>query len=125
MPLRKIRTLLVDDEHFNRKLLGTMLRMIDPDFVVVGEARGLEEARSLLKELSPDVIFLDIRMPDGSGYDLVKEVQGQQTSVILTSGYDDFKGKNLPEAVIGYVLKPVDQEKLRAMMMLVKEKVCS
>ena len=71
--MSEIRTLIVDDEPVARAGVRKLLQH-DPDIVVVGEARNGAEAISLIEELHPDLVFLDIQMPELNGFDVLESV---------------------------------------------------
>jgi DNA-binding LytR/AlgR family response regulator len=111
--VRALRILLVDDEPLARRRLRTYLRDI-PDVEVVGEACDGHEARSLMAELGPDLVLLDIKMPGMSGVELAAAVQGPQTPmVVFVTAYARFATDAFDLAATDYLLKPVEPERLR------------
>lgn len=114
MPQRKIRSILVDDEYFNRELIKMMIGRLSNEFEIIGEAEGIRKGRELITELKPDVVFLDIKMPDGSGFDLISGLGNIDFEVVFITGFDEFAIKALQHRAIDYVLKPIDQDKLKA-----------
>jgi two-component system, NarL family, response regulator DevR len=116
--MRSLRILLVDDHEVVRLGLGTLLEDV-PDTLVVGEAGTGKEALQACQRLAPDVVLLDIRLPDQSGLDVCRQINQhwpQTKVIILTSFVDD---EMIADAILagatGYVLKQVgNQELLRA-----------
>jgi DNA-binding LytR/AlgR family response regulator len=106
----KIRALIIDDEKPARSRMQRLLRRYE-DIEVVGEARDGREAADLIKAVHPDVLFLDIRMPRLSGFDLLKGLE-ESPYVIFTTAYDEYALKAFEENTLDYLLKPVDREKL-------------
>lgn len=116
--MRNLRILLVDDHEVVRLGLSTLLEDV-PDTSIVGEAGSGEEALRACQRLAPDLVLLDIRLPDQSGLDVCRQISQswpQTRVVILTSFVDD---ELVADAILagatGYVLKQVgNQELLRA-----------
>ena len=107
-----MKTLLIDDERLAREELRRLLREF-PALKVVGEARNVEEAVAAVESLRPDLIFLDIRMPGGSGFDLLERLE-PVPQVIFTTAYDEYAVKAFQVNALDYLLKPVEPERLAA-----------
>lgn len=99
------RALLVDDERLARKRL-TALLAAHPEVKVVGEARDLAAARALVDELAPDLVFLDIQLSPGNGFDLLPHLPAG-TEVIFVTAYDTFAVRAFEANALDYLLKPV------------------
>jgi len=115
--MKLFRTLLIDDEWLIRLELRRMLKPY-ANINVVGEAANLAEAVEASKELKPDLIFLDIQMPGGSGFDFLEQVEGDFKIIFMTAYTQHFvkAGKYNP---VDYLIKPIRQERLaRAMQAL-------
>lgn len=110
---KKIRAIIVDDELFCRQNLKNLLVEYCPAIEVVGTAASADLARSLINQLSPDVVFLDVNMPNETGFDLLKTYQGKRTfEVIFTTAYNHFAIKAIKADALDYILKPIDIEEL-------------
>lgn len=108
-----LRCLVVDDEDYARKGLISLLRHFE-EVEVVGEASNGYEAISKNKELVPDLIFLDIRMPQMSGLevaDIIMKEKGQ-TPIVFTTAYDEFAIKAFEVNAVDYLLKPISRSRL-------------
>jgi two-component system, LytTR family, response regulator len=110
----QIRTVVIDDERIAREKLRLLLES-EPDIHVVAEcrdgARGLEE----LSKEKPDLIFLDIQMPDLDGFDLLSRLpQDRAPIVVFTTAYDQYAVRAFEARALDYLLKPFDKERLRA-----------
>ena len=81
-----IRALIIDDEPRARESLAAILKKFFPEVEIAGEAVGVNDAFEKIKELSPNLVFLDIKMPDGSGFDLLKKFQKTNFKTIFKIG---------------------------------------
>jgi len=121
-----IRALLVDDEPLARKRLRTLLAK-HPRVEIVGEAANGEEACLLVETLRPDLLFLDIQMPGGSGFEVLAQLQLQSQSqqsqqqqppprprprIIFVTAHDEFAVQAFDAQALDYLLKPVEPERL-------------
>jgi DNA-binding LytR/AlgR family response regulator len=113
-PQAKVRCLLVDDESPAREELRYLLAHF-PDVQVIGEATTAEEALELLRSVAYDVVFLDIRMPGGSGLELAQALREapHAPAVIFTTAYPDHAVEAFDLAAADYLLKPFDVDRLR------------
>jgi two-component system LytT family response regulator len=114
-----MKALLVDDERLARNELRRLLRD-HPDIVVVGEARNVEEAEAWLREQPVDVLFLDIEMPGGSGFDLLDRLDPVPL-VIFTTAYDEYAVRAFEVNALDYLLKPIAAERLAAALERVRQ----
>jgi two-component system LytT family response regulator len=103
--------LLIDDSRLARTELRHLLQAF-PEVEVVGEARHADEARALIQELRPDVLFLDIHMPGQTGFDLLASLEGPAPQVIFTTAYDQYALKAFEVNALDYLLKPVSESRL-------------
>jgi two-component system LytT family response regulator len=109
-----IRTLLVDDEEIARRGLRRQLQRA-PDFDIVGECADGIEAQKAILELEPDLVFLDIRMPELSGIDLVKLLpERSPPRVVFVTAYDEYAVRAFEVHALDYLLKPVDDDRFMA-----------
>jgi two-component system LytT family response regulator len=105
-----VKALIVDDEPLARRELRRLLKDI-PSMQVVGEAGDIDEARACIEALSPDVVFLDIQMPGGTGFDLLEQLD-RAPRIIFTTAYDQYAVKAFDVNALDYLLKPVEPERL-------------
>jgi DNA-binding LytR/AlgR family response regulator len=110
---RRLRALIVDDEHAAREELRYLLRSF-PEVEVVGEATQTTEALELIRNIDYDLCFLDIRMPGGTGLDLVRELSKRRgrPAVIFTTAYPDHAVEAFELDAVDYLLKPFDEARL-------------
>jgi two-component system LytT family response regulator len=108
--MNKFRALVIDDERLARVTLNDMLANF-PEIEVVGEAESVEDSIVLINSLHPDVLFLDIQLTDGTGFDLLNRVHFEQ-SVIFTTANDDYAIRAFEINALHYLLKPISAKKL-------------
>lgn len=107
--------LIVDDEALDRELLNNLINTYCTDVKVVGQAANAVEANALLNALSPDVLFLDINMPNTNGFALLEQLnENRNFLVIFTTGYDEYGIKAVKAGAFDYLLKPIDLDELQA-----------
>ncbi len=106
-----INTLLIDDERLARQELRSLLTAF-PEINIVGEAENVDEGISLIEKHSPQLIFLDIQMPEKTGFDLLEELI-QIPLVIFCTAYDEYALKAFESNALDYLLKPVDPNRLK------------
>ena len=113
-----MKILIVDDESSARVMLERKLAQYNNIINGIQHADGVKSALRTLEEDDFDLIFLDIQMPDGTGFDLLEKMQDKQALVAFTTAHDEFALKAFEFAAIGYLLKPVDSEKLDVVMQM-------
>jgi two-component system, LytTR family, response regulator len=107
-----MRALVVDDERLARVELKRLLTA-HPEIEVVGEATNVDEAVLLVERLSPDLLFLDIQMPGGTGFDVLERLE-RVPLVVFTTAYDEHAVKAFEVNALDYLLKPIEPRRLRA-----------
>jgi len=102
-----IRALIADDEYLGREAVRLGLET-ESDFQVVGEARNGAETVALIRTLEPDVVFLDIQMPQGGGFDVVEQIGVDEMPItIFVTAYDDQALRAFGVHAMDYVVKPM------------------
>lgn len=105
-----MRALIVDDERLARKELINLLSQHE-NVEIVGEAINVEDAKEKIGSLNPNVVFLDIQMPEKTGFDLLEELD-HVPNVIFTTAYDEYALKAFQVNALDYLLKPIEPERL-------------
>jgi two-component system, LytTR family, response regulator len=116
-----MKALIVDDEPLARRELRRLLTPF-PWIQVVGEASDVDEARERIEELTPGVVFLDVQMPGGTGFDLLAQLD-RIPRIIFTTAYDHYAVKAFDVSALDYLLKPVEPERLAAALAKVQAAV--
>lgn len=107
-----MKALIVDDEPLARRELRRLLTAF-PWVQVVGEAADVDEALEQMDKLSPALIFLDVQMPGGTGFDLLAQLE-RLPRVIFTTAYDHYAVKAFEVSAVDYLLKPIEPDRLSA-----------
>lgn len=115
-----MRALIIDDERLARKELIKLLEG-HPGIEIVGEAVNADEAFQMINELNPDLLFLDIQMPDKTGFQLL-EMLDSVPLVVFTTAYDEFALKAFEVNALDYLLKPIQAERLAETVSKLTEK---
>jgi len=117
---RKIRALIVDDELLAREALQVMLGG-DPEIEVIAECRNGKEAVIAIREQSPDVVFLDIQMPEMDGFQVIAEVGVEQMPVtVFVTAYDKHALRAFEAHALDYLLKPFDHDRFNTALQRAK-----
>jgi two-component system, LytTR family, response regulator len=107
----KIRTLIVDDEPLARERLRKLLQA-EPDIEIVGECADGKEALAAANSQHPDLVFLDVQMPELDGFGVVAGLEGEPLpAVVFVTAYDRFALKAFEVHALDYLLKPFDRER--------------
>jgi two-component system, LytTR family, response regulator len=109
----KIRTLIVDDEPVARQILREELEQLDT-IKIAGEAEDGGSALTAIRELSPDLVFLDLQMPGLGGLEVIRKlpVNGHIPMVVIVTAFDQYAIQAFEAGAIDYLLKPVSQDRL-------------
>lgn len=110
--LGKMNAIIVDDETKARSALRNLLKEYCPDVTVVNEADGVVAAFEAVGESSPDLVFLDIQLKDGTGFDFLKELSEVSFQVIFVTAYDQYAIKAFKYSALDYLLKPINSKDL-------------
>lgn len=121
--MSSINAVIVDDEFFNRSLIHTLISRINVNFNIVAQAENVKEGYKLINRTRPDVVFLDIKMQDGSGFDLLRKFDKINFEVVFVTGFDEYALKAFQFNAIDYVLKPIDTDKFAETLGRVEERV--
>lgn len=109
-----IKTLIIEDEQKSRDVLAAIIQKTCPDLSIVGLASNVKEGVGMIKEFHPDLVFLDISMPDGSGFDLLEQVPDQKFELIFATASDQHAIRAIKYSACDYLLKPIDADELKA-----------
>jgi two-component system, LytTR family, response regulator len=120
---RLIRTLVVDDEPLARSNLTVLLRR-DGDIQIVGECGSAAEAAVQIREKQPELVFLDVQMPEGDGFDVLDLPGGElPPAIVFVTAYDQYALKAFEAGALDYLLKPFDDRRFEKALARAKEKI--
>ena len=106
------RIAIIDDELDARESLEQLIDLYCPNFKIIGKADGLKSGIELIEQSTPDVLLLDIKLGDGSGFDLINHFKTPNFKVIFTTAYDQFAIKAFRYNALDYLLKPINPTEL-------------
>jgi two-component system, LytTR family, response regulator len=109
---RMLRILIIDDEPHARETLRHLLEKFCPEVKLVGEAGSLAEATREIREKLPDLVLLDIKMDDGTGFDLLERFEHIGFKIIFITAWEEYAIRAFGFSAVDYILKPVNPEKL-------------
>lgn len=110
--MESIKAILIEDEIRSRETLRGLLERYCKNVEVLAEADGYRSGLKAIENYPPDVIFLDIQMPDGSGFKLLENLDNINFEIIFTTAYDQFAIKAIKYSALDYLLKPIVPEEL-------------
>ncbi len=118
-----IRGIIVEDEIRSRDTLRGLLSRYCKNVEIIAEADSYRSGLAAIREQHPDVVFLDIQMPDGSGFKLLEEFDEIKFEIIFTTAFDQFAIKAIKYSALDYLLKPIDPEELVSALKKVENKI--
>lgn len=107
-----IKGVIIEDEHNARETLRILIEKYCKNVEVVGEATDVKSGMECINRYHPDLVFLDIEMPDGDGFDLLSQVKKFDFDIIFTTAYSEFAVQAFKYNTIDYLLKPIVHEEL-------------
>jgi two-component system LytT family response regulator len=107
-----ITAVIIEDEIGALNVLKSVLQEYVPQVKLVGEAETVSEAVDLINSKKPELIFLDIRLPDGDGFQVIDQCEDVDFEVIFTTAYGEYREKAFDNFALQYLTKPVDIDKL-------------
>jgi two-component system LytT family response regulator len=121
--MSKIRTLVVDDEPIARARVVSLLKE-EADIEVIGECANGRQAMTAIESSSPDLLFLDIQMPEVNGLDLARTIQSTGTpAVVFVTAYDEYALRAFEVHALDFLLKPFSAERFRSALGHAREQV--
>jgi two-component system LytT family response regulator len=121
----ELKALIVEDELRSREFLRNLLEEFCPQVKIIGLAATVEEAVQQINQLQPSLIFLDIEMQTGTGFDILQQIRQYNFHVIFTTAFDHYAIRAIKFSAADYLLKPIDVEELQQAVQKVQEKIDS
>ncbi len=119
----RISCVVVDDEERSRNYLFKIIGRHCPQLFVLGTAANMKEGVELINREKPELIFLDIEMPDGTGFEVLKEINPYDFEVIFVTGYNDHAIRAIKFDALDYLLKPLDTDELKVAVSKAEQKI--
>ena len=110
--MTKLKAILVDDEQDSREILANYLSKYCPDVILLDKCDSVKTALVSIEKHQPEIVFLDIEMPYGNGFDLLDQVKEVNFETVFVTAYDNYAIKALNQSAAYYLLKPIDIEEL-------------
>jgi two-component system, LytTR family, response regulator len=107
-----IKTIIVDDESRSRETILELVKLYCEDVKIVGQAEDVKSGLLAIRKHKPDLVLLDIKMPDGTGFDLVRQIDPINFKIIFVTAYEEYAIKAFKFSALDYLLKPIDPEEL-------------
>lgn len=108
-----LRTIIIDDEKHMRQTIRKMLEAYCPDVKVLAEADAVASGVEVISRYKPDLLLLDIKMNDGTGFDLLEKLKPVDFKVIFITAWDKYAIRAFRFSALDYLLKPVDPDELK------------
>lgn len=110
--MTKIKTLLIDDEPKALAILKNKIERLCPKLNIIAETQSPKDAITLINDLKPQLIFLDIAMPELNGFEVLKQINQPNFEIIFATAFDNYAIEAIKHCAIGYLVKPIDNEDL-------------
>lgn len=107
-----MKTIIVDDNQQARNFLRTLIQQFCPELELLGSASNIQEGRFLIEQVHPELVFLDVEMPNGTGFDLLQQLPQVDFKVIFTTAHEKYALQAIKCSALDYLLKPIDIEDL-------------
>ncbi len=107
------KALIIDDENRTRDLITKMVNSFGLNIEAIAGAGSVEAGIAAIEEHKPELVILDIQMPDGTGFDVLKAVNNKNFEVIFVTAHEEFAIKAIKFSALDYILKPIDQDELK------------
>lgn len=108
------KVLIIDDENRTRELIAKMIDSFGFDVQTIPEGENVHSGIAAIEKHQPDIVFLDIQMPDGTGFDVIRSIENKTFEVIFITAHEEFAIKAIKFSALDYLLKPVDAAELKA-----------
>lgn len=109
---KMLTAIIIDDESKGRITLVSLLNKYCKNIEIIAQASNVPEAINAITQHKPNIVFLDIQLQDGTGFDILNGIENIQSKVIFTTAFDEYAVKAFRFSAIDYLLKPIDPEQL-------------
>lgn len=115
-----ITAIIIDDEIRSCKTLAKLIELADAEVVLLGQANNIKSGFELIKEKKPELVFLDINMPGGNGFELIEKFSSIDFKIIFTTAHDEFAISAIKAGAFDYLLKPISLDDIKETLARVK-----
>ena len=105
-------TVFIDDENKTKEFIKRLLISFGHNFDIYTDGSNVESGISAINKIKPDLVFLDIQMPDGNGFDVLKWVKYKEFEIVFITAYQEYAIQAIKFSALAYILKPIDVEEL-------------
>lgn len=116
-----MRTVIIDDEEKSRKTIKNFIAKYAPELTVLGEADGVDSGIELIEKVQPELVFLDVQMGDGTGFDLLGRLQFDDFRLIFCTSFEHYAVKAFRFSALDFILKPIDPDVFKSAIERVKK----
>ena len=102
----KYKAIIIDDEYKLRELLAMKLRELFPEIEIIAMINNIQDAYQQCIELKPDIVFLDVEMPQGTGFDFIKKFSAIDFEIIFATAHQEYALEAFKVSATGFILKP-------------------
>lgn len=107
-----IKAIIIDDEQKSRETIAAVLKLHCKDVSVIAQAGDVKSGLDAIAQYPPDLILLDVKMPDGTGFDLLQQLDAISFKIIFITAFEEYAVKAFKFSALDYILKPVDPNEL-------------
>src|SRR5688500_4469180 len=118
-----LRSVIIDDEQKGIDSLKMLIELFIPELKVVAETTRPELSLELIENYMPEIVFLDINMPDMNGFQVLEKLQWREFHLVFTTAHQEYGLKALKNNAFDYLLKPIDHEELQETVRKIKNKL--
>lgn len=108
------KALIIDDENRTRELIAKMIDSFGFDIQTLPIGENVQSGIKAIEQYHPDIVFLDVQMPDGTGFDVLKSVSKKDFEVVFITAHEEFAIKAIKFSALDYLLKPIDPSELKS-----------
>jgi two-component system, LytTR family, response regulator len=118
----RMKAVIIDDELTAREMLSGMVEAYAKEVEIAGLADSIDTGAELIKKVKPDVVFLDVGLAEGTGFDLLERFEDPDFEVIFTTAYNKYALQAIKFSALDYLLKPISPSELKAAMLKLKKR---
>lgn len=122
-PSNMINTVIVDDEQRAREILKEILLLIEPEINILGEFDSVKTGIEGIKKLEPNLVFLDVDLSDGKGFDILAQFDEINFDVIFATGHNKYAIQAIKSSAFDFIVKPINIEELKLSLGRYKQKL--